>query len=62
MLKERRENTYSRLARKRNAVEDLFCSRNNKVVVEEEMLQINDLTKLLMSLHDEWIELLRVKD
>ena len=57
-MKERREKTYSRLARKCNAVEDLLYSSKNKVVVEEDMLQINDLTKLLMSLHDECNELL----
>ena len=44
LLKERRGETYSRLARKCNAVEDLFYSSKNKVAVEEEMLQINDVT------------------
>ena len=58
LLKERREKTYSRLARKCNAVEDLLYSSKDKVAVEEEMLQISDLTKLLMSLHDECNELL----
>ena len=62
LLKERREKTYSRLARKCNAVEDLLYSSKNKVVVEEDMLQINDLTKLLMSLHDECNELLGEED
>ena len=62
MLKERKEKTYSRLARKCNAVEDLLYSSKNKVAVEEEMLQINDLTKLLMSSHDECNELLGEKD
>ena len=62
LLKERREKTYSRLARKCNAVEDLLYSSKNKVAVEEEMLQINDLTKLLMSLHDECNELLGEED
>ena len=62
LLKEQREKTYSRLARKCSAVEDLFYSSKNKVAVEEEMLQINDLTKLLMSLHDECNELLREED
>ena len=38
LLKERREKTYSRLARKCNAVEDLLYSSKNKVVVEEDML------------------------
>ena len=61
-MKERREKTYSRLARKCNAVEDLLYSSKNKVVVEEDMLQINDLTKLLMSLHDECNELLGEED
>ena len=57
-LKERREKTYSRLTRKCNTVEDLLYSSKNKVTVEEEMLQINDLTKLLISLHNECNELL----
>ena len=57
MLKDRREKTYSRLARKSNAVENLLYSSKNKVAVEQ-MLQINDLTKLLMSFHDECNELL----
>ena len=62
LSKERREKTYSRLARKFNAVEDLLYSSKNKVAVEEEILQINDLTKLLMSLHDEYYELLGEED
>ena len=62
LLKERREKTYSRLVRKCNAVEDLFYSSKNKVAVEEETLQINDLTKLLMLLHDECNELLGEED
>ena len=53
LLKERREKTYSRLARKCNAVEDLLYSSRKKAAAEEEMFQINDLTKLLVSLHDE---------
>ena len=44
LLKERREKTYSRLARKCNAVEDLLYSSRKKAAAEEEMLQINDLT------------------
>ena len=62
LLKERREKMYSRLARKSNAVKELFYSSKNKVAVEEEMLQINDLTKLLMSLHDKCNELLGEED
>ena len=62
LLKERREKAYSRLARQCNAVEDLVSSSKNKVAVEEEMLQINDLTELLMSLHDECNELLGEED
>ena len=61
LLKERSEKTYSRLVRKCNAVEDLFYSSKNKVAVEE-MLQINDLTKVLMSLHHECNELLGEED
>ena len=49
------------MARKCNAVEDLLYSSKNKVAVEV-TLQINDLTKLLMSLHDECNELLGEED
>ena len=62
LLKWRREKTNSRLARKFSAVEDLFYSSKNKVAVEEEMLQINDLTKMLMSLHAECNDLLWEED
>ena len=40
------------MAWKCNAVEDLFYSSKNKVAVEEEMLQINNLFELLMLLLD----------
>ena len=62
MLKERREKAYSRLVRKCNAVEDLFYPSKNKVAVEEEIFQVNDLTRLLMSLHDECNDLLGEED
>ena len=62
LLKEQREKTYSRFAGKCNAAEDLLYSSKNKVAVEEEMLQINDLTKLLVSLHDECNKLLGEED
>ena len=55
LLKGQREKRNSRLERKFNAVEHLL---KNKVAVEEEMLQINDLIKLLMSLHAECNDLL----
>ena len=34
-------------------VEDLLYSSRNMIAVEEEMLQLNDMFKLLMSLHME---------
>ena len=40
------------MAWKCNAVEDLFYSSKNKIAVEEEMLQINDLFELLLLLLD----------
>ena len=49
------------MASKYNATEDLFYSSKNKIPVEE-MLQINGLTKLLMSLHHECSELLGEED
>ena len=50
------------MARKCKAFEDLFYSRKNKVAVGKEMLQINGLTKLLISLQDECNELLGEED
>ena len=61
-MKERNEKTYSRLARKCNAVEDLFYSLKSKVAVEKEMLQINEQIKLLISLNHECNELLGKED
>ena len=61
-MKERNEKTYSRLARKCNAVEDLLYSRKSKVAVEKEMLQINEQIKLLISLNHECNELLGKED
>ena len=48
----KKEENVFQIPRKCNAVEDLFYSSKNKVAVEEEMLQINDLTELLLSLHN----------
>ena len=42
---------YSRLLRKCGMIEDLLYSSRNIIAVEEEMSQLNDMFKLLMSLH-----------
>ena len=44
---------YSRLLRKSGAIEDLFYSSKNKVAVEEELTQFNDILKLVVAAHEE---------
>ena len=40
------------------AIEDLLCSSTNKVAVEEEMNQFNDLLKMLIDVHQDYNQLL----
>ena len=54
LRKERRDMVYARLIRKCAAIEDLFYSSRNITAVQEEMCQLNDQLKLLMSLHEEF--------
>ena len=49
LMKEKRQKIYSRLLRKCGVIEDLLSS--NMIAVEEEMLHLNDMLKLLMPLH-----------
>ena len=57
-LRERRRKINSRLIRKYGTIEDLLCSSTNKVAVEEEMNQFNDLLKMLIDVRQDYNQLL----
>ena len=57
-FRERRRKTNSRLIIKYDTIEDLFCSSTNKVAVEEEMNQFNDLLKMLIDVNQNYNQLL----
>ena len=57
-VRERRRKINSRWIRKYGTIEDLICSSTNKVVVEEEMSQFNDLQKMLIDGHRYYNQLL----
>ena len=44
----------SQILRKSAAIEDLFYSSKNKVAVEEELAQFNDILKLVVAAHKEF--------
>ena len=50
-LREGKRKINSRLIRKYGTIEDLLCSSTNKVAVEEEMNQFNDLLKILIDMY-----------
>ena len=52
-IKDKRQRLNSRLLRKNGAIEDLFYSSKNKVAVEEELTQFNDILKLVVAVHEE---------
>ena len=52
-IKDKRQRLYSRILRKSGAIEDLFYSSKNKVAVEEELTQFNDILKLVVAVHEE---------
>ena len=52
-IKGKRQKLYSTLLRKSSANEDLFFSSKNKVTVEEELTQFNDILKLVAAAHEE---------
>ena len=58
LIKKKRQKMYSRLLRKCGLVEDLLYSSRNMIAVKEEMLQLNVMFKLLMSLHREYSAML----
>ena len=62
LMKERRDNVYTRLIRKCAAFEDLFYFSRNITAVQEEMCQFNDQLKLLMSWHKEIHEMLEEEE
>ena len=50
-MKERREKIHGRMTRKSSIIEDLLFSNKNIIAVEEELAQLNDLFKMLLSIH-----------
>ena len=58
LLKERREKINGRMMRKCSIIEDLLLSNKNRIAVEEELAQFNDLFKMLLSIHEEYSQVL----
>ena len=58
LLKERREKINGRMARKCNIVVDFLFSNKNRIAVEEELAQFNDLFKMLLNIHEEYSQVL----
>ena len=52
-IKDKRQRLYSRPLRKSGAIEDLLYSRKNKGPVEEELVQFNDILKLVVAAYDQ---------
>ena len=57
LLKERREKINGRMMRKCNIIKDLL-SNKNRIAVEEEQTQFNDLFKMLLNIHGEYSQVL----
>ena len=60
-LEEKRSRLYSRLIRKSNALNNLLYSPRNVEVVREQMLQVDDLFKMVTEVHKEYNALLPVE-
>ena len=58
VLKERREKINRRMMKKCSIVEDLLFSNKNRVVVGEELTQFNELFRMLLSIYEEYNQLL----
>ena len=58
LLKERREKINGRMMRKFNIIENLLFSNKNRIAVEEELVQFNYLFKMLLSIHEEYSQVL----
>ena len=59
--RDEKQTVYSRLIRKSDAVNDLLYSPRNVEVVREQMLQVDDLFKMVTEWHKEYNALLPVK-
>ena len=57
-LRERTRKINSRLIRKYGTIEDLLCSSTNKVAVEKDVNNFNDLLKMLIDVHQDYNQLL----
>ena len=44
--------------RKCSIIEDLLFSNKNRIAVEEELAQFNDLFKMLLNIHEEYSQML----
>ena len=62
LVKGKKGENLFQIAKEVRSFKDLFYSSKNRIAVEEEMLQINDLTKWFMSPHDEHNEQLGEED
>ena len=60
-LEEKRSRLYGRLIRKSNAVNDLLYSPRNVEAVRKQMLQADDLFKMVTEVHKEYNALLTVE-
>ena len=52
-IKDKRQRLYFRLLSKSGTIEDLLYSSKNKVAVEEELTQFNDILKLVVARHED---------
>ena len=57
-LRKRRRKINGRLIRKYSTIKNLLFSSKNIIAVEEEMKQFNDLSKMLLDVHQEYDQLL----
>ena len=58
LLNERREKINGRMIRKCSIIKDLLLSNKNRIAVEEELAQFNDLFKMLLNIHEEYSQVL----
>ena len=58
LLKERREKINGRMMRKCSIIVDLLRSNKNRIAVQEELAQFNDLLKMLLNIHEEYSQVL----
>ena len=53
-IKDKRQKLYFRLLRESGAIEDLLYSSKNKVVIEEDLAQFDDILRLIVAAHEEY--------